>query len=108
MNGRKKIKDVKVYSVSGMATFKGFIKNGLDSSVLINLIVVFDSEFETFRKKGFTFPLAIIAGNETEGLPKEVLNEVDIIVELPMFGINRSFNVWGSTAVIAYKILENL
>ena len=59
-------------------------------------------------KKGFTFPLAIIAGNETEGLPKEVLNEVDIIVELPMFGINRSFNVWGSTAVIAYKILENL
>jgi tRNA G18 (ribose-2'-O)-methylase SpoU len=52
------------------------------------------------------FPIAIISGNETEGLPKEVLNEVDIIVELPMLGINRSFNVWGSTAVIAYKILE--
>jgi len=54
------------------------------------------------------FPVAIIAGNETEGLPGEVLKEVDQIVELPMYGINNSFNVWGSTAVVAYKILESL
>lgn len=56
----------------------------------------------------FDFPVAIIAGNETEGLPKEVLNKVDTIVEFPMYGINNSFNVWGSTAIVAYKILENL
>lgn len=55
-----------------------------------------------------TFPCAIVAGNETEGLPKEALNEADIIVELPMLGINKSFNVWGSTAVAAYKVLEHL
>lgn len=55
-----------------------------------------------------TFPVAIIAGNETEGMSEEVLNEVDQIVEFPMYGINRSFNVWGSTAVIAYKVLEQL
>jgi len=54
------------------------------------------------------FPVAIIAGHESEGLPKEVLNEADVVVELPMFGINKSFNVWGTTAVIAYKILEDL
>ncbi len=54
------------------------------------------------------FPVAIIAGNETEGMPEEVLKEVDTIVELPMLGINTSFNVWGSTAVIAYKVLETL
>lgn len=54
------------------------------------------------------FPVAIIAGNESVGLPKEVLSEVDQTVELPMRGINKSFNVWGSTAVIAYKLLENL
>ena len=54
------------------------------------------------------FPVAIIAGNESEGLPKEVLKEVDTIVELPMYGINRSFNVWGSTAIISYKILEKI
>ncbi len=54
------------------------------------------------------FPVAIIAGNETEGLSKEILQEVDEIVELPMYGINHSFNVWGTTAVAAYKLLEEL
>jgi tRNA G18 (ribose-2'-O)-methylase SpoU len=54
------------------------------------------------------FPLALIAGNETAGLSKEVLNLADVIVELPMFGVNKSFNVWGSTAVVAYKVLEQL
>jgi tRNA G18 (ribose-2'-O)-methylase SpoU len=53
-------------------------------------------------------PVAILVGNETEGLPKEVLKKADVIVELPMYGVNKSFNVWGSAAVIAYKILEHL
>ncbi len=54
------------------------------------------------------FPCAIILGHETNGIKQEVLDEVDVIVELPMAGINKSFNVWGSGAIIAYKILENL
>lgn len=51
---------------------------------------------------------AIVVGHETRGVSKEVLRQSDIIVELPMYGVNRSFNVWGSAAVVAYKILENL
>src|SRR3989344_1268693 len=54
------------------------------------------------------FPVAIIVGNETTGIDKEVLCLADIIVEFPMMGINKSFNVWGSAAIIAYKILEYL
>jgi len=54
------------------------------------------------------FPCAIIVGNETGGMEKEVLDAVDIIVELPMYGINKSFNVWGSGAIIAYKAIESL
>lgn len=49
-------KEVKAYSMSSMVKLKGFIKNGLDSSTIINVIVSFDSEFEDFRKRGFTFP----------------------------------------------------
>lgn len=52
------------------------------------------------------FPVAIVVGNETEGVGKEILDEADVIIELPMFGINKSFNVWGSAAVVVYKILE--
>lgn len=54
------------------------------------------------------FPCAIIIGNEMGGIEKEILDEADLVVELPMYGINKSFNVWGSAAVISYKILENL
>ena len=53
-------------------------------------------------------PVALVVGNETEGIEKEVLDEADLIVELPMFGINKSFNTWGAAAVIAYKVLEKL
>lgn len=66
------------------------------------------SKAVSYKSLTTPFPVAIIAGNETEGLPEEVLSEVDTIVELPMYGINKSFNVWGSTAVIAYKVLEQL
>lgn len=54
------------------------------------------------------FPCAIVVGNETDGISKDILRLADIIVELPMFGVNKSFNVWGSAAVVAYKVLESL
>jgi 23S rRNA (guanosine2251-2'-O)-methyltransferase len=55
-----------------------------------------------------SFPVAIVVGNETKGIGKTVLKMADMIVELPMFGVNISFNVWGSAAVVAYKVLESL
>ena len=66
------------------------------------------TDYRKLTSENIKFPIAIISGNEMKGLPKEVLKEADTIVELPMYGINRSFNVWGSTAVVAYKILEFL
>jgi tRNA G18 (ribose-2'-O)-methylase SpoU len=54
------------------------------------------------------FPCAIVVGNETDGISKEVLDLADVIVELPMFGVNKSFNVWGSCAVVCYKVLESI
>ena len=54
------------------------------------------------------FPCAIVVGNETYGMNKEIIKEADIVVELPMFGINKSFNVWGSAAVVIYKVLEKI
>lgn len=53
-------------------------------------------------------PAAIVIGHETDGVSKEVVDECDIVVELPMYGINKSLNVWGTAAVVAYKILDNL
>ena len=91
---------------------KQILKQVQNDNKDVQIIAVEQSEKSTdyslLSTENVKFPVAIIAGNETKGLPKEVLNEVDLIVELPMLGVNRSFNVWGSTAVVAYKILELL
>lgn len=54
------------------------------------------------------FPCAIVIGNETTGVGKDVQEASDIVIELPMFGVNKSLNVWGTAAVAAYKVIEVL
>lgn len=54
------------------------------------------------------FPLAIVVGNETYGVSPEVLKTADKIVELPMYGINKSLNVMVSLGIVLYKIVEFL
>ena len=65
-----------------------------------------DNRSVDYKTLKTNFPCAIVVGHETDGVSKEVLDLSDIIVELPMFGVNKSFNVWGSAAIIAYKVLE--
>jgi 23S rRNA (guanosine2251-2'-O)-methyltransferase len=52
-------------------------------------------------------PVVLVVGHETEGVSKEVLDMADTIVEIPMWGVNKSLNVIVSTAIAVYKILEN-
>lgn len=72
-------------------------------------IVAVEQSTKSIPLKSYTplFPVAIVVGHETDGVSKEVLELADITVELPMFGVNKSFNVWGSAAVVAYKIIES-
>ena len=67
-----------------------------------------DKRSDLYTELKPVFPVALVLGHETKGIAKSVLKEADVIVELPLFGINKSFNVWGSAAVVAYKILEFL
>ncbi len=56
MVAQKEVEGVEAYTLSSMVKLKGFIKNGLDTSTIINIIVNFDSEFLEFQQRGFTFP----------------------------------------------------
>lgn len=51
-------------------------------------------------------PVAVVVGNETEGLSSEVLNEVDTIIEMPMHGINKSLNVAVSLAMVMARVKD--
>lgn len=65
-----------------------------------------DPRSKPFYKVEYQFPLAIVVGNETTGVSPEVLDAADLIVELPMWGVNKSLNVMVSCGIILYEIMK--
>ena len=59
-----------------------------------------------FYQGRYEFPLAIVVGHETTGITKEVLDMADMIVELPISGINKSLNVMVSLGIVLYEVME--
>lgn len=55
-----------------------------------------------YTEAEYQMPCALLVGNETYGVLPETLKEVDQIVEIPMWGINKSLNVIVSAAIVAY------
>lgn len=56
----------------------------------------------------YIYPLALVLGNETLGVSKEALDKSDAIVEIPMYGINKSLNVIVSASIVSYHVLNRL
>lgn len=59
-----------------------------------------------YTQADYSYPVALIIGNETHGVSEDVLKLCDQIVELPMLGVNVSINTMVSLAIILYKVLE--
>ena len=49
---------------------------------------------------------ALIIGNEVEGVSKEVLNQCDKIIEIPMKGKKESLNVSVATGIALFRLLD--
>lgn len=71
------------------------------------VVVEQDVRSQPFNAVKYDLPLALVIGNETYGVSKEVLDMADIIVELPMFGVNKSLNVMVSCGIVLYKIVAS-
>jgi tRNA G18 (ribose-2'-O)-methylase SpoU len=61
-----------------------------------------DSRSIPYTQAQYTAPIALLVGNETYGVLPETLNLVDQILEIPMWGINKSLNVIVSAAIVSY------
>ncbi|HVZ11761.1 MAG TPA: TrmH family RNA methyltransferase [Patescibacteria group bacterium] len=70
------------------------------------IAVELDERSVNYAKADYSYPVAIIIGNETHGVSEDVLKLCDQIVELPMLGVNVSINTMVSLAIILYKTLE--
>src|SRR3989344_5518785 len=63
-----------------------------------------DERSVSIKEMSVELPLALVVGNETEGLSKEVLDLCDQVVELPMYGVNRSLNVIVAAAMLLGRV----
>ena len=57
-----------------------------------------------FQEFNYPFPLALIVGNETDGISEYILPYIDHAVEIPMSGIKQSLNVSVATGIILYEL----
>lgn len=65
-----------------------------------------DPRSQPFYEVKFEFPLALVVGHESDGVSKDVLDIADTIVELPMWGVNKSLNVMVSLGIVLYEAMR--
>ena len=53
-------------------------------------------------------PLAIVFGNEKEGLSPKVKEMADICMKIPMYGFTESYNISVSAAITMYTLSEKV
>lgn len=58
-----------------------------------------------YDKADYNFPIALVVGHESTGVSKEVLEIADQIVEIPMWGVNKSLNVIVSLGIVLYRAM---
>ncbi len=54
----------------------------------------------------FSKPVALIFGNEKDGISSKVLEYADLLINIPMKGMVRSFNVSVSVGIVLYEAIR--
>lgn len=103
---REAIKDIK-YKMAILSY--GYMAKGNNatieqySNITMNVVAIEQSPKSIpYTQADYSLPLALIVGNETYGVTPETLKLTDQIVEIPMWGINKSLNVIISAAIVGY------
>ncbi len=64
------------------------------------------SRSSLYHRVEYRFPAVFVVGNETEGVSSSVLELADQIIEIPMWGVNKSLNVMVSLAIVLWQAME--
>lgn len=89
-------------AVEAIANIKNQISN-------IKIIAIEqNTRSKPFTQVNYQFPIALVVGHESNGVSKEVLDIADTIVEIPMWGINKSLNVMVSLGIVLYEVTKHL
>jgi len=66
-----------------------------------------DEKSIDYKKVDTEKDVAVILGNETEGIAKEVLEICDVVTEIPMRGKKESLNVSVSAGVLLFRLFDH-
>lgn len=50
------------------------------------------------------FPLALVFGNEVDGVSQSIINQADSCIEIPQFGSKHSFNIAVSAGIVLWDL----
>jgi tRNA G18 (ribose-2'-O)-methylase SpoU len=53
-------------------------------------------------------PVALIFGNEVDGVQQEVIDRCDEVIEIPQFGTKHSFNVSVSAGIVLWELVRRI
>ena len=74
-------------------------------------IKVFSVELDTrsvpYDSVDYTFPVGLVIGHESDGVSEEAMQASDGIVEIPMWGVNKSMNVMVSLAIVLFEVMKH-
>ncbi|MDP2585337.1 MAG: TrmH family RNA methyltransferase [Candidatus Levybacteria bacterium] len=66
-----------------------------------------DNRSVVYDKANYDFPVALVVGHETTGVSKSALQICDQIVEIPMWGVNKSLNVVVSLGIVLFEAMKS-
>ena len=61
-----------------------------------------------FQDHEFHFPLAVVLGNEYDGIEQNTLDLCDLSVHIPMFGSKQSLNVSAAFSILGYELFRQM
>ncbi len=83
----------------------GLVKKLKKKGVKI-IAVELANEGKTYDEVKFDFPVCFVFGHEVLGISDELMAEVDIAIEIPMYGRANSLNVATCYGIIVYEALK--
>ena len=91
--------DLDSYKIIGMET----TQKSVDYTKVDYTSYYYDDDNErSSRRRG----IVLVLGNEVTGVPPSVLDQLDVIVEIPTFGVKNSLNVAACAPIVVYEILR--
>lgn len=65
-----------------------------------------DAKSVPYYTADYSFPVALVVGHESGGVSHGVLDTADQIVEIPLWGVNKSLNVMVSLGIVLFEVMK--